>query len=130
MMHFFDTLSIYFIKGLSLLAASYWAQTYYQWISKLFIIMSICGPVLHASGYIKTNLIRDVESTLAVLSIFVVSFVSRKSKINVSACCGSVLFILGGVVIGTKGKGLFGLSNVDWFHYCLAGAVLALANGL
>ena len=96
----------------------------------LFMIMAICAPLLHVSKLIKVSLIRDAASTLSVLSILVISLISRKSGINMSGFGGSVMFIIGGVAIGTKGKGFLGLSNVDWFHYILAGAVLALANGL
>ena len=96
----------------------------------LFMMMAICGPLIHALGLVSASLIRDVWSTLSVLSIFAISLMSKESGVNISGCCGSLLFVLGGVVVGTTGQGILGFPNVDWFHYILAGAVSLLANGL
>ena len=96
----------------------------------IFMMMATCGPITHGLGLVSASLIRDVGSTLSVLSILAISLISRESGINISGCGGSLLFILGGVVVGTNGKGILGFPNVDWFHYILAGAVLSLANGL
>ena len=119
-----------FFTGLPLLAATYCKQTNYEWISIFLIIMSIGGPVSHAIGLLKLNFVRSIGSTLSILSIMVFSLIFNKFGTNISGLGGSFLFILGGIVIGTEGTGILGVANVDWFHYVLSGAVLALANGI
>ena len=101
-----------------------------KYLQTAYLITSVAGPVLHASGLCKKSFIREFSSTLAVLSIFIISLFLFKKGINFYGVFGSLAFVIGGLVIGTKGNGLFGLANVDWFHYALSMGVLALGKGL
>ena len=122
--------SIFCAIGLPMLAASYCRQTEYGELSILFVILSLIAPATRAFGILQGGFIRDVASTLSVLSILTFSLLLNRFGINRSGCSGALLFIFGGVVIGTDGRGFLGVANVDWFHYVLAGAVLALAIGI
>ena len=105
-------------------------QTRYQVVRNLFVINAIVGPMLDAFGIFKQNSVKELSSTLSILAILSISLFLTNFGFNGNGIIGGLAFIVGGLAIGTKGKGLFGLNNVDWFHYVLAAGTVALARGM
>ena len=104
-------------------------QTRYQVIRNVFVILAIGGPLLDAFGIFKQNSVKEISSTLSILAILTISLFLTKFGTNSNGIIGGLAFVVGGLAIGTKGRGLLGLNNVDWFHYVLATGTVALARG-
>lgn len=114
-----------------LIAAGYCGLTDYKWISPLFVVIGVVGPVLHAFGVIKPSgqVIKGIR-TASLLAIAVISVLFYKPGINISGVAGSLSVVIGAAVIGTEGRGFLGLANIDWLHFVLAAGVLVLAFGM
>lgn len=111
--------------GISLIAAEYCKQANYNWISFTFVVASVAGPAIHALGILKPNI-----AGVGLIAIIVISLLNNKPGMKINGVTGSLLFMIGGVIIVNKDRGFLGLANVDWFHYVLAAGVLALADGI
>ena len=78
----------------------------------------------------KQAAMRELSTTTSFIFIIVVSVLLSRYTVNINGLFGSLCFVVGGLLVGTQGKGMFGLNNVDWFHYILSIGIIALERGM
>ena len=108
------------------IAAAYHRQEESQFISTIHLASGFLLVASHKLLSQSTKAIAtEAVSSYAVISVLALCLL----KANYAGFLGSVCYILGGALIGTKGF-LFGIPRVDLFHYVIAVANHALMLGL
>ena len=112
-----------------MLAAAFTQRTQWQNLCWLFLFISLISILLHCVEALHLA-VRDFCAALSVLFIlFSGIFMDYRGVTNRYSVAGSVCFILA-TIVSTQGRGIFGVKNVDWFHYLLAIGVYCWAEAL
>ncbi|XP_066910707.1 uncharacterized protein [Clytia hemisphaerica] len=115
--------------GLPMLAAAFTQRTEWQNLCWLFLFVSLISILLHCVEALHLA-VRDFCAAMSVLFIlFSGIFMDYRGVTNRYSVAGSVSFILA-TLVSTQGRGIFGVKNVDWFHYLLAIGVYCWAEAL
>ena len=117
------------IIGMLMLAAAYTQRTEWQNLCWLFLVIAILSTLLHCIEAIHV-LIRDFCAALAFVFIFFACvFMEYRGIVNRRgiAGCSCLLFA---IVVSEQGRGVFGMKNIDLYHYLLAVGFLLLSEGL
>ena len=114
------------VLGTSLLAAAYHRQATLYQVANAHLAAALTLTLLSSLFSDKIHhMISEGVSSSAVLSLLILS-IFNFSPFGV---IGAVVYIVAGLVIGTRGSWL-GLPRVDWFHYALLIGNVALMLGI
>lgn len=90
--------------------------------AKFHLMSSVIGLVISFVHNPVEEMLTKIVSTLAVLGIIFVTFMSS----NFYATAGALAY---GLASAVESISFLGLPGVDWFHYILAGGNLLLMHG-
>ncbi|CAH1780569.1 unnamed protein product [Owenia fusiformis] len=112
--------------GVPALGAAYCQHVELNSLANVHYALGIAAIISwNVLNYKLQNLASTAVGGVALLSIAVICCL----KFNPTGIIGAVLYVVAGLVIGIEGT-LFGVLRVDWFHYALAVANIALMLGL
>lgn len=115
--------------GLPMIAAAFTQRTEWQNLCWLFLAVSIITILLHCIESVHKT-VRDFDAAISIMFIlFSGLFMEYRGVANKYSIAGAVSIILSGIV-STEGRGLFGLKNVDLFHYFLALGIYFFSEAL
>jgi len=117
------------IIGLPMIAAAYTLRTEWQNLCWFFPMLAVISLLLHCIEAIRLT-IRDFCSSIAAIFImFSCVFLDYRGVANRHGVAGCICLIIA-TLVSNGSHGIFGLKNIDVFHYFLAAGFLLLSEGL